>query len=201
MSNTIINANSFTPGPDDSLIFDCNALMYVFYIFGSYQTPDIQVYKRIFSEAVKNNSKIYVSSILISEFANTYIQNEYKRYMWNNHLHPKNFKFKRDYKKLSDYSETVKDVKSIINNQILSVSNRIDDSFSELSLDHLFDNESTFDFNDRYYGLLAERNSLKIVTNDADFAAISDITIITRNSVLLSQDPAFNLQAQSIVTP
>ena len=122
-----------------------------------------------------------MSSIFLSEFSNTYIQNEYRRYMKNNHLRPSKFKFKKDYKPLEDYKETIQDVKNIIIKQILSVAKRIDDPFVKLNLNYFFDNEASFDFNDRYYALLAQYYNLKIVTNDADFLYISDVDIITRN--------------------
>ena len=155
--------------------------MYIFYTFGAYTSDDIQVYKRIFTEAISNHSNIFVSSIFLSEFSNTYIQNEYHRYMKNNYLRPSKFKFKKDYKPLEDYKETIQDVKNIIIKQILSVAKRIDDPFDKLNLNYFFDNEASFDFNDRYYALLAQYYNLKIVTNDADFLYISDVDIITRN--------------------
>lgn len=177
----IINANYFSPTENDNLLFDCNALMYIFYTFGAYTSDDIQVYKRIFTEVISNHSNIFVSSIFLSEFSNTYIQNEYHRYMKNNYLRPSKFKFKKDYKPLEDYKETIQDVKNIIIKQILSVAKRIDDPFDKLNLNYFFDNEASFDFNDRYYALLAQYYNLKIVTNDADFLYISDVDIITRN--------------------
>lgn len=185
MKQIIIDAKTFFPTENDCLLFDCNALMYVFYTFGAYTSDDIQVYRRIFTEAITNKSKIYISSIFLSEFTNTYIQNEYKRYARINNLRLSSFKFKRDYKPLNDYKETVQDVKNIIINQILSVSERIDDPFSQLDLDQFFDNESSFDYNDRYYGLLAQYHNLKIVTNDGDFGFVPNVQIVSKNPALL----------------
>lgn len=177
----IIDANVFSPTENDNLLFDCNTLMYVFYTFGAYTSDDIQVYRRIFTEAIANHSNIYVSSIFLSEFSNTYIQNEYRRYANTNNLRLSRFKFKTDYKPLDDYKETIQDLKNIIINQILSVAKRIDDPFVKLNLNSFFDNESSFDFNDRYYALLAQYYNLKIVTNDADFIYIPNVPIVTRN--------------------
>ena len=77
-------------------------------------------------------------------------------------------------------------MKNIILNQILAVCKKLDDPFTSLDISSMFDNEDTFDFNDRYYSLLAKHYDLKIVTNDADFSSISGISIITRNNALLN---------------
>lgn len=183
---TIINdANSYIPDKSDRLFFDCNTLMYIYYTFGGYKTDDITTYSRIFTTAIKKGADIIIPSIFLSEFANTYIQNEYKRYLLSNKLKRSSFKFKRDYKPTADYATAVQDIKNIILNQLLPVSKKIDDPFTMLDISHIFDKESIYDFNDRYYGLLARHYNFKIVTNDADFKNISGIEIITRNPFLL----------------
>ena len=157
-----------------------------FYTFGNYQNADRQTYSRIFTDAIRNEAQLFVPSIFLSEFSNTYIRSEYKRYLYNNHFRPNNFPFKTGYKATDDYKTTVQDVKNIILNQILAVCKKLDDPFTSLDISSMFDNEDTFDFNDRYYSLLAKHYDLKIVTNDADFSSISGISIITRNNALLN---------------
>lgn len=185
MAATIIDASSYIPQESDKLFFDCNALMYIFYTFGNYREDIVKVYSGVFTSAIKNKSTILVPSIFLSEFANTYIRNEYKRYLHSNNLNSESLKFK-EYKKTSDYVSTVQDIKNIILNQILSVCQKIDDPFTALEFSNIFEPESTYDFNDRYYGLLAQHYNFKIVTNDADFSSISGISIITNNRRLMS---------------
>lgn len=59
--------------------------------------------------------------------------------------------------------------------------------FSLFTVDTLFDNPETFDFNDRYYGYVMANNAY-IVTNDADFSDIVQCDIITKNASLLKKN-------------
>lgn len=186
MRNKIHDISTYRVKSTDRLFFDCNAFMYIFYTAGSYTTNDIDNYKGIFQNALRSNASIYVPSIFVSEFINTYIRSEYRRYLRINHFSQRNFDFKHNYKNTQDYKDVIGDVKNIVNNQILKTCIKADDLFSKIDLSDLFGDEATFDFNDRYYGKISELNNFKIVTNDADFSSISDrVEIITSNSALL----------------
>ncbi|CRZ34601.1 PIN domain-containing protein [Herbinix hemicellulosilytica] len=185
MSKRIINAANYTPTSNDRLFFDCNVMMYIFYTAGSYSNNDIRIYTNIFNNAIRNKASIFIPSIFISEFVNSYIQAEYKRYIRINQLDKETFKFKYDYRQTDDYKDTIQDVSNIINNQLLIIGHKLDDIFSEIDISNIFNNEQTFDFNDRYYIELAKKNNLKIITNDSDFYIDENVDIITYNRKLL----------------
>ena len=78
------------------------------------------------------------------------------------------------------------EIKCILERQLFPISKKVDIKFSNILLDDIFENPTTFDFNDRYYGLSMEEESVFIVTNDADFSNISQCDVITRNQDLLN---------------
>lgn len=94
MGNNITNACEATLNSDDKILFDCNVLMYLFYTYGSYSTELVDVYKFLFHEALNNECKMFIPSIEISEFINTYIKAEYQRYLRRKHLKRMKFDFK-----------------------------------------------------------------------------------------------------------
>ena len=75
------------------------------------------------------------------------------------------------------------------NNQILKIFHKLDDIFSEIDITSIYDKPNEFDFNDRYYLKLAEKEGIKIITNDADFYSdLGDVEVITANRNLLCKN-------------
>lgn len=187
MGNNIVSASKMTFNSKDKILFDCNVLMYLFYTYGGYPSKLINDYKSILKKAIRNKCKIYIPSIEISELINTYIRAEYRRYLRSNQLNQSTFDFKHNYRKTTDYKNTINEIRSIINKQILSVFSKLDDKFSQIDISNIYDDIEQFDFNDRYYCKLAEKYSLILVTNDTDFSFSNEnIKIITANKQLLA---------------
>ena len=185
---TIYDISTFQKQDDDVFLLDCNVLMYIYYTFGGYSNSIMNPYKTFFNNIATCPDCIIYPAVLISEFSNTYIQREYKRYLRTNSLSRKDFDFKKNYKKTNDYVTTINDISDIINNQIMTLPSSIikTDDFEQMNLKTLFKNQQTFDFNDRYYGELCKRNHIYIVTNDSDFEYIDNIKILTANPNMLS---------------
>ena len=165
MSNTVYDISAFTHQEGNKYILDCNVLMYVFYTFGGYSNVIMDPYKTFFNNIATSSQCILFPAALASEFANTFIRNEYRRYLRQNGLRQRDFDFKKSYKPTSEYKATVND---------------------SIDIDGFFENENTFDFNDRYYGELSKIHDCYIVTNDKDFKSVDDIKIITSCSDMIS---------------
>ena len=143
--------------------------MYMFYTYGGYSKSLIRSYTTLFNNAIQNNSMIFIPSIEVSEFINTYCRQEYHRYLRQEGKSPSSFDFKHDYKATQDY--------------------KLDDIFSEIDITSIYDKPNEFDFNDRYYLKLAEKEGIKIITNDADFYSdLGDVEVITANRNLLCKN-------------
>ncbi len=134
MGNNIIDAHTVKLKSTDKLLFDCNVLMYIFYTYGGYSPNQISVYKTLFKEAIKENCEMYIPSIEISEFVNTYVRNEYTRYLRRKNLTDPYLILSMIIELKKDYINTISDIKNIINNQILPLFNKLNDDFSQLDL-------------------------------------------------------------------
>lgn len=182
----IINIDTHVPVEGEHYFLDCNVLMYMFYPNGSYASDLIAAYSCLISNIIASNADIFITDMLISEFINTYIQVEFHRLAaLNNWPHNKKY-FKNTFKLLPEYSNILREIKCILERQLFPISKRLDVKFSEISLDNIFDNPQTFDFNDLYYGLSVNGCVEYIVTNDADFSNVGGCDIITKNQNLLS---------------
>ena len=114
-------------------------------------------------------AKIYVTSLIISEFYNTAMRIEYKTHQTD--MYKKGF---RNDQTLGD------DLIGIIKYCILSKAEKLSDNFEEFTGD---DFESSYDFNDYYITQLCKSKGIKIVTNDSDFKFFSDaVDVITLDS-------------------
>ena len=188
MSNTVYDISAFTHQEWNKYILDCNVLMYVFYTFGGYSNVIMDPYKTFFNNIATSSQCILFPAALASEFANTFIRNEYRRYLRQNGLRQRDFDFKKSYKPTSEYKATVNEIHDILNNQLFSLPSVVicNDKFDSIDIDGFFENENTFDFNDRYYGELSKIHDCYIVTNDKDFKSVDDIKIITSCSDMFS---------------
>lgn len=186
MGSNILDANSVELQPTDKLLFDCNVLMYIFYTYGAYSQEQVRIYNSLFRNAINIDCEMYIPSMEISEFINTYTRNEYRRYLRDNHLNRRTFDFKYHYRNTEDYDNTIQEIKSIINKQILAIFKKLDDNFSQMDISDIYNEPKTFDFNDRYYFELAKKHSLIIITNDSDFCHSDAVKIVTANQHLLS---------------
>lgn len=183
----VIDARTHIPKKGDIYFPDCNILMYLTYTNGSYQLTLVSEYSNLFTKIIESHSKLIITDILLSEFVNTYIQTEFHRLAKLNHWsHDKRY-FKSVFKKTQEYENILKEIRIIINRQLLPVSDFVDSPFSEFTskIDEVFDRPKTFDFNDRYYGYEMEKRNAYIISNDADFADVPNCNIITTNNALL----------------
>lgn len=164
MSNRI-NLSSFSPGPNDKIFVDNNVFMYMFYIMGNYQQEKVDAYSNTFKSMLINKSIIYTSSIVLSEFFNSYMKIEYSL------LKNQYPNYKKDFRPSVDFSVLSKEITNIIKNKILTSCKKINDDFDIIDINSILKNEENipFDFNDKYIATLCEKNKIKILTDDKDF--------------------------------
>lgn len=182
----VIDIATYKPKQDERYFMDCNVWMYMFYTNGGYAADLVYSYSRLAAQIINLKATIYVTDLLISEFTNTYIQAEFHRLAslkgWN---HSKRF-FKQNFKNTQEYSDILKEIRIIINRQLLPITTPIDSDFIGADIDAMFDDPATFDFNDRYYSMEMRKRRACIITNDADFSDVKGCDIITKNQNLLS---------------
>ncbi|WP_270599525.1 type II toxin-antitoxin system VapC family toxin [Clostridium baratii] len=173
-----IDLDSFIPKKDDKIFIDTNIWLYLFCPIGDYKKDIVNRYNDIFLKILKSKCAIYVTSLTLSEFFNTYsrIEFEYKKKQTGQ----KNLKYKREFRNTTDFNVMVEEIIEIINNKILKYSTRINDEFNRIDLNNILISDDSFDFNDKYFAELCEANNIKVLTNDKDFLKISNkIEVIT----------------------
>lgn len=181
--NNILPIDKYKP-KSDNFFLDANIWLYLFCPLGGYNAKVIGKYDNFLKHALQTRSRIYVSSLVISEFINAYIRLEFKLLQKE---YPHKYKdFKRDFRNTARYSTQMNDISNIVKNKILKNTERIDDEFATINIDALFDSIGTSDFNDKYYVSLCTRKDMKIVTNDGDFLKIkTHVDILTANETML----------------
>lgn len=177
MTKVFVRTN-YNPQNTDILFFDANIWFYLFATIGNYKQQYVNKYSNFFAKAIKNQSKILVSSHIISEFFNRYLRTEFKK-LQNKNSNRYN-DFKKDFKPTRRHKDSMNFIKNVVQDKILKYANTINDNFDVLDLTKLFYNLENHDFNDKYYAELAKYKNFKIVTNDKDFKIFgNDITIMT----------------------
>lgn len=173
--NNIIKVTDYDPRSTDEFFFDNNIWMFLFCPIGEYEIRKQKIYSRFLQSIITAKATIYINSLILSEFSNSYLRQSFNR--WNAN---KNLKYKKDYIPTEEYKNNAKEVADIITRQImrLSVLEKKPDDFNSLDIDIICESLQTIDFNDCYYIEYCKKNSLKLVTDDHDFREISDSSLV-----------------------
>jgi len=169
------DVNTYNPKSSDKFFFDNNIWMYLYCPIGNHNQYAVKKYSNFFSKIIDANSTIYVSSLILSEFYNTYSRLDFN--IWRKN---KIKDYKKDYRHTQQFKETSETIVNTIESRILGIAKRINDEFIDLPIEEISLKCKNLDFNDSYYIELAKKTNCKIVTNDKDFLIISDdVEILT----------------------
>lgn len=175
---TIYKVNEYQIQPEDKFLFDTNIWMYLHCSIGNYKPDLVEDFSDFYSKVKDNNNQIYTTSMLMSEFLNTYSRLEFNITKKSD---GKLRDFKKDFRNNPTYKEVFKHIKLVAEKKILNNSLKLNDSFDEFDNKFYFSNQIVGDFNDEYYSFLAEKYGLIIVTNDKDFLNLNyNISVITQ---------------------
>jgi len=154
-----------------TLFFDTNIWLFLFGSIANYKEERQKQYSRLFDDAVQKRCSIYISSIVLSEFANVIMRREFNK--WKKEAENFDADYKKDFVGTETYKEKTELVKDQLN-KILKLPNIIKapDSFNNINVKNIFDNFGLADFNDAYINELVSLNNLILVTDDGDFEKI-----------------------------
>lgn len=171
------SASSIPSLKNRTVFFDANSLIYIFWS----TSPDAQEatdYGSIMATLIKNEAKLVVNEIVISEIINRVLRLEfYKSDM------PKD-KFK-EYRDSPEGKSVQADINEIIKNRILNRFQISNDSFSKEELNSIL-TVTTLDFNDKLIELLCKKKNMILLTHDYDFSE-SDVDILSANNKFKSK--------------
>jgi predicted nucleic acid-binding protein len=176
MSNKI-DIHTYKPKVGDAFFFDNNIWMYLFCPVNNYNKKLVNTYNTFFLEIIKNKCSIYTSSLVLSEFFNSYCRVDFKA---KQKTDPTLKDYKKDFRNTPHFNILSESICNIIKDKILKYSIRLDDDFATLDIDDILIADKNFDFNDKYIAKLCENKKIKILTNDKDFLNLSNnVDIIT----------------------
>ncbi len=178
----IIDIRLHKPQKEDKFFLDTNIWIFIFCPLAGAREASVTKYSRFFKKMIQNNSKMYTSSGIISEFINSYLRMDHKQ---NNQDYPD---YKRDYRNSSCYTSTFNIVKQIVNNKILPYVIKLDDRFSSLNFDDIINEAENTDFNDSLFANMLKSTDISVLTDDFDFYHLrSNNNIYTGNSRLIAR--------------
>ncbi len=125
-----LNIEAYIPKAGEKFYFDTNIWMYLYCPVGNYKREIIGKYDHFLKKIIKERSVILISSLVLSEIFNAYLKLEFSILKEKNPQKYRNYKM--DFRKKEIYKKKALEVKGIVQKQILTLAERIDDGFSKL---------------------------------------------------------------------
>ncbi|MEH6989613.1 type II toxin-antitoxin system VapC family toxin [Cytobacillus firmus] len=182
MSN-VIHISKYEPTEEDSFFFDANIWMHLFCSVGDYSHRNVNAYNSFFQKVLEANSKIYTTSMVLSEFFNAYCKVEYHITRGNKSL--SEYSYKHNFRRSQEFEDLMGLIQNIVKNRILKNTSRLNDNFENINIDLLFNEPKDFDFNDQYFLEICKNHSICILTHDKDFLKNTnhDVIILTNHKM------------------
>lgn len=168
--------------PNRGIFFDANVLIYLFWPTGSYRWESS--YSAAFSALLKQQNKLFVDFLVISEIINRAHRIEYEKYLANQGLTKRDFSYK-DFRDCAEGETALSEIFLIIDDYILprfSIVGKIitkEDIQSFLTIDIL-------DFVDKAILSICRENEFILCTNDRDYRS-AEVDILTSNPAILNK--------------
>lgn len=176
----ITDIQSYKPQKEEIFFFDTNIWLYFHSPIPDSKTHIISSYTKFYSEIISAEGIVCTSSHIISEFVNRYLRLDHSIH---SHKYPD---YKKDYRQSDEYKSTFADVSSIVKDKIIPNCQRIDDSFSKLNINDIFNRAIDADFVDSITVNNLKGKNISILTHDGDFKHYSsEIKILTANKWLI----------------
>lgn len=166
MGFEVIDITNYYPRQSDLFLFDTSIWMYLFCPLGNYRVYEQRSFSSFLEKARSSRSSIFMSSLVLSEFANAYLRLDFALWMKTENL--KGAQYKRDFVGTDRYKKTLQLLIPTLK-KIMSFCEKGSDNFSHLDIDKILSHFQSIDFNDSYYLELSKDNNFKIVTADYDF--------------------------------
>lgn len=161
--SSVYHIDAYRPTSSESFFFDNNIWMLLHYPATQYQTNRIQKYAGLLQDIINLNCLIFINSMVVSEFVNSWLRSDYKNLLY---LSP-NIDFKKDFVGSDEYKVSVDEIESALN-QIFNITQRGNDDFNALDVNKIVSGLRVRDFNDNYYLALAERKRWTLISDDKD---------------------------------
>ena len=163
----IIDTKTHNPSKSEHYLLDTNLWLFLHCQIGNYKTGTIKKYSFFYSKLIKANSTLYTTSLILSEFINTYLRIDCSSI---NKI-PRE-KYKSDYRPSPAFSKTFEIIEQTVKEKILKQVKCLDDEMSKMSFDQVLCDSRRSDFNDAYVSNLIKGKGINILTDDYDFSKL-----------------------------
>lgn len=166
----------------DNFFFDTNVWLLLYGTIADFQRRDQRVYSNFLGDLLGRGNSIYITSMVISEFANVILRKDFKQWCLTNAY--VDMDFKKDFVGSVQYKSTVQVVSNLIS-RILALPGilKISDEFSNININSILARFKNIDFNDAYIVEISELRDYIIVTNDKDFFTVDTHLKIISNQI------------------
>jgi predicted nucleic acid-binding protein len=181
VSAEIHDAQSYTFYSQDQILFDANVWLYLEGPFGQDQRR-VEAYSGLLELILARRNVLVTTPLVMSEFVNRYARLHYNTWA---HRRSKSFKEFR-----SNSNPAYKAVQEGLDQACQTILGFCERAVCDITLEEMKADLATFasgshDFNDLLLARLCRKESLILVTHDADFASLDGLTIVTANRKLL----------------
>lgn len=163
---------------DDHLLLDTNIWLFTYGTTSHRYQPQASTYNRALNEMKKNNSHLYISPSIISEFINQFVHVEWQ-------INGKQNQNKKSYRNSLEFKPVAKEIVFYLK-EILKLSDCSDALIDSGKANDLLNEYEgcSLDFNDIIIEDVCKSNDLTLVTDDRDFKNCP-IPVLTANPTLL----------------
>lgn len=166
---------------ENNIFVDANVLIYLFWPIGSKELENIEKnYAKGYNLLLKQNNKLFINFLVVSEIINVVLRLEHKKYNESNAC---NVGFKT-YRDSQHGKEVLEDIYTIVREDILARFEIIDIEFDKEEIEKFLVVED-IDINDKAILEVCRENNMILFTNDSDFKS-SYIDLLTCNYKLLN---------------
>lgn len=172
---TIKTSEDYILSSKDILFFDTNIWLNLFLPTGTKENKEtkekIKKVSRIYKDVCEKSIKVYISSIVVSEFFNRYLRLMFDAEYSEDPSRYPNKDFKKEFKGTEEYVKYVNDIIEVLETNILPNTELLDDNFNRFTLKEFKEKRNIryYDFNDFYIHKLCKDKNLLVVTGDNDF--------------------------------
>lgn len=163
------------------VFLDANIIIFLFFTTTPYQEWQ-KSYSGMFLDMLKQENKLIIDFIVLSEVINRELRIQYELYMWENKIPKKELHFK-DYRNSENGKEVLDHTYQIIQNKIFPIFQFDQKDFSRNDVTGFMTFEP-LDFNDKAIEKLCKEKSYILFTDDKDYAG-SEIEIISTNPSII----------------
>lgn len=177
MANKEILARDFDVKSNQTFFFDNNIWMFLFCPIANYEQKKQDSVSRLLDSILRMGSSIAINSLIVSEFANSYLRLDFA--LWKKETQNYTANFKGDYFHTEKAIETRNTIMTIVKNRILKIADKYPDNFNSLDFNYISKLFTNLDYNDSLILDACNKNDWILVSDDKDFTTIgNEITVI-----------------------